>query len=435
MMWPRLMADSSIQPFDARDFRGLKLRGRLNPGVALSQAQTELSVIAADLDAPIRSRIGIDVSTFAPNCRPGWRQAPPNAALIAMLTLLSGAVLFVACANVAGLLTSRAPVRAREIAVRLAMGAGRARVIRQLVTESVLIAVIGGAAGLAIGYAGVSPFNRFQFPTDLPITVSFALDRRAMLVSLIVALASAVLFGVAPAVQSTRADLNAIMKATDAAGPGGRRRWGRALLVTGQVAASVIVLVVATIIYRSAQQLIAIGPGYRTDHVLMISFDPSLVRYDAAQAQRFFEQVAERARLVPGVKSAALASLIPMDSLNPVTIVPEGFQSPDGTEIATPLSAVVDEHYFDTMGLPILKGRGFHATDDGDAPRVAIVNEHLAQRYWPGQDPLGKRFRLNDGNGPWVEIVGLRKRPSTPSSSSRPGIRLSSLSGSVHSRG
>ena len=174
MMWPRLMADSSIQPFDARDFRRLRIRGRLKPGVAMSQARTELSVIAADLERayPVTNRNRrLDAGT---ELQSRVVEAPPNASLIAMLALLSGAVLFVACANVAGLLTSRVPVRAREMAVRLAMGAGRARVVRQLITESVLIAVIGGAAGLAIGYAGVAAFNRFQLPTDLPIALSFA---------------------------------------------------------------------------------------------------------------------------------------------------------------------------------------------------------------------------------------------------------------------
>jgi putative ABC transport system permease protein len=327
-----------------------------------------------------------------------------------MLILLAGAVLFVACANVAGLLTSRAPVRAREIALRLSLGAGRPRVVRQLITESLLIAVIGGALGLGVGYAGVTLFRQFRLPTDLPIVFSFELDRRALLFSLVVSLVSAVLFGLAPAVQATRTDLTAVMKATNAAAFGRRRRWGRVLLVGGQVAVSVVLLVIATFVYRGFQQRLGSGPGYRTDHVLMMSFNPSLVHGSERQAQRFFEQVAERARLVPGVKSAALASSVPMAvDFNPVTIVPEGFQFPVGKESATLIGSMVDEHYFDVMGLPILKGRGFRPTDAADAPKVAVVNEQVAQHYWPGQDPLGKRFRVNDSRGPWVEIVGLAK--------------------------
>ena len=142
----------------------------------------------------------------------------------------------------------------------------------------------------------------------------------------------------------------------------------------------------------------------------MMSLAPSQLGYSEAQAERFFERVAEQARLVPGVQSAALTRFMPMDGLPPsVTMIPEGFQFPAGQESATLASSIVDEHYFDTIGLPILKGRGFRATDSAGAPKVAVVNEVVAQRYWPGQDPIGKRFRLDNSAGPWVEIVGVAK--------------------------
>ncbi len=410
MMWPRLMTEPGIQPFEARDFRSLTIKGRLAPGVTMAQAQTELSGIATDLERAYpdtnRNR-NIIVRT---ELQTRIAQAPPLARLLAMLSTLAGAVLLVACANVAGLLASRAPMRAREMALRMAIGAGRFRVIRQLVTESVLIAVIGGVLGLGVGYAGVALFRQVRFPTDLPIAPSFELDRRALLVSLLAALVSAFLSGLAPAVRSTRDDLNSVMKATDGAGPGGRRPWGRAVLVSGQIGVAVVLLVVATLTYRGFQQRLGSGPGFRTDHVLMMSFNPGMLRHSAAEMQQFFELVAERARLVPGVKSAALASYIPMDGGPPaITIVPEGFQFESGTESATVLSSVVSEHYFETLALPILKGRAFRETDAAGAPGVAVVNEQVAQRYWPGQDPIGKRFRLNDSRGPWVEIVGLVK--------------------------
>ncbi len=336
---------------------------------------------------------------------------PPDATLIAMLSTLALAVLFVACANVAGLLTSRAPVRAREMALRLAIGAGRGRLVRQLITESLLIAMTGGVLGLGVGYAGVTLFRQIRIPTDLPISLSYQMDRRALLFSLIVAVASAVLFGLVPAVQATRTDLTAVMKASDSVAPGRRRRWGRAVIVGGQVAVSVVLLVVATFIYRGFGQQLASGPGYRTDHLLMMSFDPSLVRYTEAQSQRFFEQVAERARAVPGVKTVTMATSVPMsnDSIGAETIVPEGFQFPAGKDNATVLASRVDEYYFDTMGLTILRGRNFRVDDSFDAPRVAIANQQFAQRYWPNQDPLGKRFRLVDSNKTWVQVVGLAK--------------------------
>jgi predicted permease len=410
MMWPRLMVEPNVRPFDARDYRRLDIRGRLKPGVTLAQAQTELTVIARDLERayPDTNRNqNIVVRTELQARIAGTPVLPP---LLLMLTLLAGAVLFVACANVAGLLASRAPVRAREIGLRLAIGAGRPRVIRQLIAESLLIALIGGILGLGVGYAGVRLFRQVQIPTDLPIVASFELDGRALIVSLVVALLSAVFFGLAPAIRSTRADLTAVMKSTDAAGFGRRRPWGRALLVGGQVAVSVVLLVVATFVYRGFQLRLSAGPGHRTDHLLLMGFAPSAMRYTEPQAQRFFERLAERARAIPGVKSAALTSFIPMDGLpRPITIVPEDFQFPIGIDSAKISASMIDEHYFDTMALTMLKGRAFRATDSADAPKVAVVNEQLAGHYWPGQDPLGKRFRVDGSDGPWVEIVGLAK--------------------------
>ena len=252
-------------------------------------------------------------------------------------------------------------------------------------------------------------FRQFQFPTDLPTVVSFELDRRALLVSVVVALLSAVLVGVGPALHSTRGDLTAVMRARDAAGLDRRQQSGRAWLVVGQVAVSVIVLVTASITYRSFHALLAEGPGYRTDHLLQMSFDPTLLGHTEEQAQDFFAAVAEHARAVPGVKSVALASSAPsdIDRSGAVTIVPEGFELPAGTEGVSVLASTIDEHYFDTVGLPLVRGRAFRDTDSLASPRVAVVNAHLAQRYWPGQDPIGKRFRLKDGA--WVSIVAVAK--------------------------
>jgi predicted permease len=409
MMWPRLIADAKTRPLEARDFRGVTIAGRLEHGVTMSQAQAELSTIAANFERAYpdlnRSR-RIVLRTDLQN---RIAQDPSVVTLLAMLAVLAAAVLCIACANVAGLLTSRAPTRSREIALRLAIGADRGRVLRQLVTESVLVAIIGGVVGLGLGYAAVMLFNRIQIPTDLPIVASFRLDWRAVVVSLIVALASVLLFGLTPAIRSTRTDLTAVMKATDAAGFG-HRRWGRAVLVGGQIGVSVILLVVATFVYRSFAQQLGKGPGFRVDHLLMLSVAPSQMHYSDAQAQRFFEQLSESARRVPGVRSASLTRYMPMDGLPPtVTIVPEGFQFPAGKDSATVASSIVDEHYFDTIDVPVLKGRGFRATDSLNAPRVAVVNELLARHYWPGHDPLGKRFRLDKRSGPWVEVVGVAK--------------------------
>jgi predicted permease len=410
MMWPRFTADAGVRIFEARDYRRLTIAGRLRPGVTMAQAQAELTTIAADLERehPDTNRNArILVRTELQN---RVAQAPPVATLVAMLMALAALVLFVACANVAGLLASRAPMRAREMAMRLAIGAGRPRIVRQLIVESMLVAALGCALGLGIGYAAVMLFSRIQIPVDLPITAAFTLDRRALLFSVAVAIASACLFGLAPAVRSARTDLTAVMKASDAAGYGRRRHWGRRLLVAGQVAVAVVLLVVATFAYRGFQKQLGSGPGFRTDRLLMMSVAPKQLRYSDEQAQQFFEKLAASARLLPGVKSATVTRYMPMDGVPPATaIVPEGFQFPPGQESVVLASSIVDERYFDTIGLPILEGRAFQATDTADAPRVAIVNEVAAQRYWPGRSAIGKRFRLDNARGPWALVVGIAK--------------------------
>ncbi len=410
MMSPAIISDPKTASLEARDARNLRIKGRLKPGSTQAQAQAELTAIGADLQraypdtnkyrdffvrTELQARIGED---------------PPDAMLIAMLSTLSIAVLLVACGNVAGLLASRAPVRAKEMALRLAIGAGRGQLIRQLLVESLLVALAGGALGLGVGYAGMTLFKQVEIPTDLPISLAFRMDGRALVFGFLVAVASALAFGIIPAVQASRTDLVAIMKAGETSAPG-RRRWGRAVLVTGQVAVSVVVLVVAMFMYRGFAAELTAGPGYRIDHLLMMRLSPRLVHYTDAQSRQFFQQVAERAREVAGVKTASLTTAVPMsnDSLDFVTIAPEGFQFPQGKDSSTTLASKVDEHYFDTIGIPLVQGRNFARTDDEGAPRAAIVNEHLAQHYWPNANPLGKRFRLKDADDAWVEVVGVAR--------------------------
>jgi macrolide transport system ATP-binding/permease protein len=409
-MWDRLLADPAVRPFEARDYRRLDVRGRLKPGATLTEARAELTSIGLDLERAYPDTNRQQRAVVLTELQARIAGAPPIAPLLIMLALLAASVLFVACANVAGLLTSRTPVRAREIALRLAIGAGRPRIVRQLITENVLIALLGGVLGLGVGYAGVLLLRQVQIPTDLPIVASFDLDQRSMLVSLAVALLSAVLFGLAPAIRTTRTDLTAVMKATDSAGFGRRRRWGRAVLVGGQVAVAVVLLVVASVVYRGFHRQLVAGPGFRTDHLLMMSLSPGQLRYSPADATRFFERVADEARRVPGVESAALTRYMPMDGLPPsISVVPEGYQFPPGKDSAAHARSLVDEGYFETIGLPIVSGRGFRSTDAADAPRVAVVNEAFARRYFPGQDPIGRRFRADTIHGPWVEIVGVAK--------------------------
>jgi putative ABC transport system permease protein len=411
MMWPRLQGDPKHQPLEDREARGLTIKGRLAPGVSLSRAQAELDVIAKDLERAYPDTNRNRNLIVRTELQSRILQSPPDATLIAMLTTLALAVLLVACANVAGLLTSRAPSRAKEMAMRIAIGAGRGRLITQLMTESLLVALAGGVLGLAVGYGGVQLFKQVQIPTDLPVALTFQLDRRALVFSLVAAVVSALLFGLAPAIQTSRADLAMVMKGGEAMA-GRRRRWGRSLLVGGQVAIAVVLLVLATFMYRGFQVQLKDGPGYRTDHLLMMTFDPSLVRYSSDDARRFFLQLADQTRSAPGVKSVALASSVPMatDSISGSNVIPEGYQLPVGRESLSLFSSHVDEHYFATMGIPIARGRGFREEDGTDAPLVAVVNEEYVRQYSPNQDPIGKRFQLVERDDKsWITIVGVAK--------------------------
>jgi predicted permease len=279
-----------------RAARQFSLRARLKKGLNIERARAELAVLAQDLERayPETNRgTRIEIRSEIQN---RMVQSPPAAGLIAMLGVVAGLVLCAACANVAGLLTSRAPTRARELALRMALGAGPGRVVRLLVTESLLLATAGGLVGLLVGYAGILLFRQFRIPTDLPIAPEFALDRRGLIVSATVVLGSALLFGLAPAIRSSRTQLTAAMKADDGAGVNRRRTWGRHLLVGVQVALSVVLLVMATFAYRAFNERFDSGPGFRTDHVAMMWFQPSLVGYAPEAAQRFYERVVSDAR-------------------------------------------------------------------------------------------------------------------------------------------
>jgi macrolide transport system ATP-binding/permease protein len=320
----------------------------------------------------------------------------------------------VACTNVAGLLLSRARTRTREIAIRLALGAGRFRLIRLLLTESLILASLGGLAGIAIGYGVVEWFHTKQsivLMTELPVSIPFRMDSRVLLASLALSALSALLCGLAPALQSTRADLVNGLKSADVDVPGRKRLWGRNVLVVAQVSTSLMLLTASFLMVRGFQHSLLDGTGFAKDHLLMTSFDPRLVQYNAAQTQQFYKLLAERVREAPGVESEALTQNIPLgvDYFDGVSFVPDDVEMPRDRENLNSTMDTVDEGYFETMGIPILRGRGFLASDSADASRVAIVNEQFAKHYWPRADAVGKHIRLDSRAGTPVEIVGVAK--------------------------
>ena len=398
--------------FEDRDDRELNVKARLKPGTTLEQAQNELAVLAKNFESEYpklnRSRGAAVHTQFEMRTRAddiNWRFG-------VIFVILALAVLLVACTNVAGLLLSRARSRTREIAVRLAIGAGRFRLIRMLLTESLILASLGGVAGIAIGYGIVQWFQSFQnviFMTDLPFSIPFRMDTRVLLASLALSALSALLCGLAPALQGTRADLVNGLKSADVDVPGRKRLWGRNVLVVAQVSTSLMLLTASFLMVRGFQHTLLENTGFAKDHLLMASFDPRLMQYNAAQTQQFYKLLAERVRQAPGVQSEALTQNVPLgtDDFDGIAFVPEGFQMPRDRENFNSTMDTVDEGYFETMAIPILRGRGFLASDTANAPGVAVVNEQLAKHYWPGEDVVGKHIRLDSPAGAPAEIVGV----------------------------
>ena len=393
-----------------RQIRWLTLKGRLRPGVSIAQAQADLSSITAslrttypDADGTLRVRVESQLQYQT-------EFSPPTTATIAMLGLLAACVLMVACANVAGLLLSRSATRAREIAVRLAIGAGRGVLLRQLLLENLVLALAGGVAGLALAYSLVGLFNRFPISSDLPFKLGVAVDGRVLLFTTGTSILSAFLFGLTPALRATKLNLTPALRATGVVSSKQGRLWGRNLLVSGQVALSLLLLIVSTILVQGFQAELASGPGFRIDRLFLMSFNTTLVRYTDAQKQQFYKQLLDKTRLTPNVTLAALASSVPLGVGGVMTgVVPEGVQLKPGQEAISVFHNIVSDGYFETIALPITQGRSFTQADQRDTLPVAIVNEQFAEHYWPGRSAIGKRLRLRNAKGPLVQIVGVAK--------------------------
>ncbi|MEO5760756.1 MAG: ABC transporter permease [Vicinamibacteria bacterium] len=395
--------------FEDRDDRGLGLRARLKEGTTLVQAQSEMALLAQSFERDYpqvsRDRSAAVRTQFEMRTRGddiNWKMS-------VIFAILALAVLLVACTNVAGLLLSRARTRTREIAIRLSMGAGRSRLIRLLLTESLMLSIIGGLGGVIIGYAGIYMMSRFQIPSELPVTVPFRMDTRMLMVSLVLAIVSAVFCGLAPALQATRANLSSALKSADVDLPGVKTLWGRNALVIAQVSMSLMLLTAAFLMARSFHDSVDGGTTFAKTPLLMARFDPRLVQYDATQTQQFYKQLTDRAREIPGVESAGLTQSPPMglDNFGSLEFAPDGLQMPKDRESFSATMDIVNEGFFETMGITLQRGRGFLASDTADAPRVAVVNEQFARHYWPNEDAVGKRIRLDRSNGVPVEIVGV----------------------------
>jgi predicted permease len=425
---PRAGYSGEMNPdlLSKRGPRWLAMVGRLKPGVGIAQAQAELSTLAAQLAAGYPDTNKGQTATVSPVSKGDPEQRGTLLSVAGLLLGVVGLVLLIACANVANLLLARAATRRKEISIRLALGASRGRLIRQLLTESVLIALLGGACGLLLAFWLVGVMRTYAPPANFfPVAFDLSLDGSVLGFTLLLSVLTGLVFGVAPALQASKPDLVAALKDETALVPGatGRRFTLRNLLVVAQVSLSLVLLVGAGLFLRSLQKAQSIDPGFDTERVLTMPLNINLLRYTKAQGQEFYRQVLERVSALPGVQSATLTRTPPLSGASrQSTVTVAGQEAPDrastsestggggeGVADQTTLTSPIALNYFRTLGIPLLRGRDFDAQDREDAPGVAIVNETFARRYFPGQDPIGQRVSLGGSKGPWLEVVGLAR--------------------------
>ncbi|HKE05411.1 MAG TPA: ABC transporter permease [Blastocatellia bacterium] len=397
---------------DNRDAGNMFAVGRLKPGVSAAQAEASLNLLAAQLakDFPNENE-GLRIQVIPPGfVLPQLRNAMlgVSAALMGLVAL----VLLIACTNLANLLLARATERGKEIAIRLSIGASRARIVRQLLTESVTLAVAGGLVGMALAQWIIDSIMALKPPIEIPITLELHVDWRVLVFSMIVSVITGVLFGLVPALQATKPDLVPALK--DVASQSGvRRSLLRNGLVVAQVAISLLLLIAAGLTLRALQRLRAMNPGFNPENALMMNFDLSLQGYQRDAGMQLHRQLLNRVESLPAVQSASITDFIPLSmnySSNPILI--EGRPQERGVNAPSAMRADVGLKYFETIGTPLMAGRDLTEQDQEGKTRSAVVNETFARKFFPGANPienaLGKQFRTSQEERPW-QIVGVAR--------------------------
>ena len=398
--------------FDTRRALMFDVTGRLKPGVTREQAEANLKTIARQLEQEYPNDNGGRNITTVP-----LAQASVNPALrtifvaaSGLLMTVVGLVLLIACANVANLLLARAAVRQKEIAVRLSLGASRSRLILQLLTEGTLLAILGGVVGWLLAYWAQNLLWSFRPPILPADALDLRPDARVLAFTAIMSLATGVIFGLAPAVQSSRPDLVVELKEKTSAPSGSNRLFGlRNLLVAAQVSLSLIALVGAGLFLRSLQNAQRIDPGFDSDKLLVMSFAPGSQGYDEVHGREYYRLALERARAVPGAESATIATAVPLfGGTFARTVFLEGQDATDRQSGKLVEVNQIGPRYFETLGIRLVRGRDFTDADQPGAPTVVIINETMAKTFWPNQDALGRRFKFF-GQDNFQEVVGVAK--------------------------
>jgi predicted permease len=409
-VWAPTMAQPLVRPGEehlTRGHRWMKVIGRLRPDVSIGQAQANIDVVYSQLQHEFPGefegrRIQLTPTTGLPG------EAGGVLSVFAMLLSVVGLILLIACGNVANLFLERATARRREIAIRLAMGAGRGRIVRQLLVEGTLLSTAGAALGLLLAVWATDAALSIEMPFGGSLGLDLTPDHRVLAYTAALSLLTVMLFGLTPAVRATRPDVMPSLKDDVPGAPRhGRFTLGGALVV-GQMALCFLVLASAGLFLRNLQRAYEVDLGFNPERVLLLAFDLNLHGYDEPRSQVFGETLLDQARSLPGVESAAFAHVVPLDFSSSATrAVPEGSGSdPNDRRYRVEYSHITPS-YFETMGIPLRAGRDFGQLDRGGAKPVAIVNETLARRYWPAENPLGKRIHFWGPDSPLAEVIGV----------------------------
>jgi len=395
---------------ERRGMRWMFVKGRLKPGVTVDQAAANLRLIGKQLQTTyLPTNKDRDVAVM-PTRDVHIHPVADRALLpIAMgLMVVVGLVLLIACANVASMLLARASGRQKEIGIRLAIGASRARLVQQLLSESAVMATLGAAAGIALAWTLTRLAMSIQLPIPIPLSFALRIDSRVLIFTAGVTFIAAMVAGLAPALKTTRPNLVNELKGDVTTSQAGGRRWTlRDGLVVTQIAVTLVLLVTAGLLTRSLMAAQQLGVGFKSGGLAILSTDMNMIGYDDVRAKEFYDRALERVRAIPGVESAALAERVPFSiNYNRNLVFLPDRHGPNDKGIVIDVARVAPE-YFPTLGVSILQGRNFAATDTATSPGVIVVNESLARKYWPSANPLGKRIRTLKYDGKEYEVVGV----------------------------
>jgi putative ABC transport system permease protein len=408
MMMAKQIAPGGSNWFENRGNSGLLAFGRLKQGVTATQARESLNLLMAQFAREYQGFEGMTFSVTPPGLAvPMIRYGALGFAGVLMATV--ALVLLIACVNLANLSLARAAQRRKEIAIRLSLGAGRLRIVRQLLTESVALSLAGGVVGWLIALWMIDLVAAFKPPIDFNLLIDLRPDWRVMAFTLIVSFITGALFGLAPALQASKVDLIPALK--EEAGFGGYRRSRfRNGLVVAQVALSLPLLIAAGLIVRSLQQVQMIGPGFEVENRITMSVSLGLQGYDEARGRDFYRQLIARVESLPGSRAASYISALPLNlDFSGGSIYVEGQPLKRASDAPIVSYESVWPRYFETMGIPLLEGRDFTMRDDKEQSRFVIVNEAFARRFWPGQSPIGKRLSRGGPDDPRFEVIGVVK--------------------------